>query len=172
MKSYHKIAPVLSQEKNKQSKHKERKARQNGREPFCACVRVCVCAGGGGLKVFDHSKQIYGGKVKKTAALIMQIFFIWAVITTDRAPQGAVTDVSLWLEMSAQRWAPSWLLCDTPGPNFSTKHRDQHLFSHYWCVITVLSPHGGFELLVDGWRRAKAAFNETWGIYLKRAAQL
>lgn len=40
-------------------------------------------------------------KVQKSAidstALIMQICFIWTVITTDKAPQGVMTDVSLWL---------------------------------------------------------------------------
>lgn len=33
----------------------------------------------------------------ESTVLIMQICFIWTVITTDRAPQGAMADVSLWL---------------------------------------------------------------------------
>lgn len=40
------------------------------------------------------------------------------------------------------REEPPWLLCDTPGPNLPTRHRDQHLFSHYSVTITAVpAPH-------------------------------
>lgn len=67
--------------------------KKRGRSHFFSGARI--------EKTLILSKNRKREKVQKTAnestALIMQICFIWTVITTDKAPQGVMTDVSLWL---------------------------------------------------------------------------